>query len=40
MKEIFVCLGHKSVNLTKRVYAKYSPNFIKESANVMGDFIS
>ena len=40
MKEIFVYLGHKSVNLTKKVYAKYSPNFIKESANVMGDFIS
>ena len=40
MKEIFVYLGDKSVNLTKRDYAKYSPNFIKESANVMGDFIS
>ena len=40
MKEISVYLGHKSVNVTERVYAKYSPNFMKESANVMGDFIS
>ena len=36
MKEISVYLGHKSVNVTERVYAKYSPNFMKESANVMG----
>ena len=40
MKEISVYLGHKSVNVTVRFYAKYSPNFMKESANVMGDFIS
>ena len=40
MKEISVYLGHKSVNVTERVYAKYSPNFMKESVNVMGDFIS
>ena len=40
MKEISVYLGHKSVNVTERVYQKYSPNFMKESANVMGDFIS
>ena len=40
MKEISVYLGHKSVSVTERVYAKYSPNFMKESANVMGDFIS
>ena len=40
MKEISVYLGHKSVNVTERVYAKYSSNFMKESANVMGDFIS
>ena len=40
MKEIAVYLGHKSVNVAERVYAKYSPNFIKESANVKGDFIS
>ena len=36
MKEISVYLGHKSVNVTERVYQKYSPNFMKESANVMG----
>ena len=40
MKGISVYLGHKSVNETERVYQKYSPNFMKESANVMGDFIS
>ena len=40
MKEISVYLGHKSVNVTERVYAKYSPNFMKESANVMEGFIS
>ena len=36
MKEISVYLGHKSVNVTERLYAKYSPNFMKESSNVMG----
>ena len=40
MKEISVSLGHKSVNVTERVYERYSPNFMKESTNVMGDFIS
>ena len=40
MKEISVYLGLKSVNVTEWAYAKYSPNFMKESANVMGDFIS
>ena len=40
MKKISVYLGHKSVDVTERVYAKYSPNFMKESANVMGNFIS
>ena len=40
MKEISVYLGHKSVKVTERVYAKYAPDFMKESANVMGDFIS
>jgi len=40
MKEIYIYLGHKSVNMTESIYAKYSPNFMKESANVMGDFIS
>ena len=40
MKEISVYLGHKLVNVTKRDYVVYSPNFMKESANVMGDFIS
>ena len=40
MKEISIYLGHKSVNVTERVYAKYSLNLMKESANVMEDFIS
>ena len=40
MKKISVYLGPKSVNVTERVYQKYSPNFMKESANLMGDFIS
>ena len=40
MKEISVYLGHELVNVTGRVYAEYSPDFMKESANVMGDFIS
>ncbi len=40
MKKISVYLGHKSVNVTERVYVKYFPNFMKESANLMGDFIS
>ena len=40
MKEISVYLGHKSINVTEGVYAKYSPYFIKESANVIRDFIS
>ena len=38
MKEISVYLGHKSVNVTERVYAKYSPNFMKESAKCNGRF--
>ena len=38
MKEISVYLGHKLVNVTGRVYAEYSADFMKESANVMGDF--
>ena len=40
MKEISVYLGHKSVNVTEKVNVKYFLNFMKESANVMGDFIS
>ena len=40
MKEISVYLEHKSLNVAERVYAKYSPNFMKESANLVGDFIS
>ena len=40
MKEISVYLGHKSFNVTESVYEKYSPNFMKESANLVGDFIS
>ena len=40
MKEISVYLGHKSVNVTEKFNVKYSPNFMKESANLIGDFIS
>ena len=36
MTEISVHLGHKSVDVSERVYAKYFPKFMKESANVMG----
>ena len=36
MKEISVYLGHKSVNVTERVYVKYSPDFMKDSVSVMG----
>ena len=40
MKEISVYLGHKSVVVTERVYAKYKPTFMKESASVMGEAIN
>ena len=40
MKEISVYLGHKSVNVTERVYGKYFPNFMKESSSVMADAIN
>ena len=40
IKEISVYLGHKSVNVTENVYAKYSPNFMKESSSVMADAIN
>ena len=40
MKEISVYLGHRSVVVTERVYAKYSPNFMKESSSVMADVIN
>ena len=40
MKEISVYLGDKSVNVTEKVNVKYFLNFMKVSANVMGDFIS
>ena len=38
MKEISVYLGHKTINVTDGVYEKYSPYFMKESANVIGGF--
>ena len=40
IKEISAYLGHNSFSVRERVYAKFSPNFMKESANVMGDFNS
>jgi len=40
MKEISVYLGHKSISVTERVYAKYKANFMKESASVMGEAIN
>ena len=40
MKEISVYLGHKSVNVTERVYEKYSPNFMKDSVSVMGELVA
>ena len=40
MKEISVYLGHKSVIVTERVYAKYKPTFMKESESVMGEVIN
>ena len=40
MKEISVYLGHKSVVVTERVYAKYKASFMKESLSVMGEAIN
>ena len=40
MKEISVYQGHRSVVVTERVYAKYKPTFMKESASVMADAIN
>ena len=39
MKEISVYLGHKSVVVTERVYAKYLPDFMKESVSAMADLV-
>ena len=40
MKEISVYLEHKSVVVIARVYAKFKPTFMKESAAVMADAIN
>ena len=40
MKEISVYLGHKSVNVTERVYAKYYPDFMKDFVSVMGELVA
>ena len=40
MKEISVYLGHKSVVVTERVYAKFKPTFMIESSSVMADAIN
>tara|TARA_B100001115_G_C15537333_1_gene255357 strand:+ start:390 stop:557 length:168 start_codon:yes stop_codon:yes gene_type:complete len=40
MKEISVYLGHGSVVVTERVYAKFKPTFMKESSSVMADAIN
>ena len=39
-KEISVYLGHRSVVVTERVYAKFKPTFMKESSSVMADAIN
>ncbi|HET8971861.1 MAG TPA: tyrosine-type recombinase/integrase [Pseudolabrys sp.] len=40
MEEIAQFLGHDDVNTTRRVYTRFSPNFLKEAAAVLecGDF--
>ena len=40
MKEISVYLGHKSVVVKERVYAKYKPTLMKESSSVISDAIN
>ena len=40
MKEISVYLGHRSVIVTERFYAKYKATFMKESSSVMADAIN
>ena len=40
MKEISVYLGHRSVVVTERVYAKFKPTFMIESSSVMADAIN
>ena len=40
MKEISIYLGHRSVVITERVYAKYKATFMKESSSVMADAIN
>ena len=40
MKEISVYLGHRSVVVTERVYAKFKTTFMKESSSIMADAIN
>ena len=40
IKEISKYLGHSSITITERVYAKYYPEFMKESVSVMGNLIT
>ena len=40
MKEISKYLGHSSVVITERVYAKYLPDFMKETVSAMADLVS
>ena len=40
IKEISSYLGHSSVVITERVYAKYYPDFMKDSVSVMGDLVA
>jgi hypothetical protein len=37
MEEIEQFLSHDDVNMARRVYAPFSPNFLKEAAAVLGD---
>tara|TARA_B100000902_G_scaffold363245_1_gene382261 strand:- start:713 stop:1741 length:1029 start_codon:yes stop_codon:yes gene_type:complete len=40
IKEISSYLGHSSVVITERVYAKYYPDFMKDSVSVMGELVA
>ncbi len=35
MEEIAQYLGHNDVNVTRRVYARFSPNYLKNAASAL-----
>ena len=39
MKEISSYLGHSSIIITEKVYAKYLPSFMRDSVNVMNGLL-